>query len=459
MSQPTTRRSDGRSAGRFLHLAPVIDPADDRVELPYRHVDIDGTTHDFTEVVRFPASGDWTAPGVTEAVRLLHLVAAVSYYKAFACPTIELGPHALSPSERRWLTEFYLDGLGEFSHVNGLDLSDLTLVADDAPEPELASARPGTARRPLMPFGGGLDSIVSLSLLPEDAEPSLFVVGRPGMAYAAIDKAASVTDLPMVRAERSLDPQVLRPTAETGFLNGHVPITGVISAIGIVAAALGGHDALVMSNEWSASSGTLEVDGVVVNHQYSKSWAFESAFADLVHRRVASDLHYFSILRPRTELWIAERFAELTEFHPVVHSCNRAFHADPARRLDHWCGECPKCAFIDLILSPVMSPDALGSIFAVAGEPLRRPEVAEEIRRLVGTSPLDKPFECVGDVAECRAALRLAAARTDRADDALLQALAAELGDPTPDEDPDHLRRALGPDLVPEAYRRAARLD
>ena len=447
-----------RSTGRFVYLDPIIDPDTDLVELHYRHEGGDGVTTDFVELVRFPSGGDWTAPGVAGAVRLLHLVAAVSYYKAFATPTIDLGPHGLSPSERRWLTEFYLDGLGEFAYVNDLDLSDVALIADDEPEPEMAPARPGIGRRPLMPFGGGLDSIVSLSLLPDDAEPTLFVVGRPGMAYAAIDKAASVTDLDMVRAERSLDPQVLRPTAETGFLNGHVPITGVISAIGVLAAALGGHDALVMSNEWSASSGTLEVDGVMVNHQYSKSWAFESAFHDLVHRRVAADLHYFSILRPRTELWIAERFAELTAFHPVVHSCNRAFHADPARRLDHWCGECPKCAFIDLILSPVLTPEALGRIFDVAGEPLRRPEVAEEIRRLVGTSPLDNPFECVGDIAECRAALRLAAARPDRADDRMLQDLAAELGPAEAGDDPDHLRGALGPDLVPEGYRHAAGL-
>ncbi len=448
-----------RSTGRFIYLDPVVDPTADRVELRYRHEATDGATTDFAEIVHFPSGGDWSAVGVDGAIRLLHLVAAVSYYKAFAPPTIDLGPHGLAPSERRWLTSFFLDGLGEFAYVNGFDLSDVQLVAADEPEPGAAPGRVGIGRRPLMPFGGGLDSIVSLSLLPDDADPTLFVVGRPGMAYAAIDTAASVTDLPMIRAERSLDPQVLRPTSTTGFLNGHVPITGVISAIGVLAAALGGHDALVMSNEWSASSGTLEVDGVMVNHQYSKSWAFESAFHDLVHRRVASDLHYFSILRPRTELWIAERFAALTSFHPVVHSCNRAFHADPARRLDHWCGECPKCAFIDLILSPVLSPDALGAIFDVAGEPLRRPEVAEEIRRLVGTSPLDKPFECVGDVAECRAALRLAAARPDRAADVLLHELAAELGPPDAADDPERLRGALGPDLVPEGYRRAAGLD
>ena len=113
-----------RSTGRFVHLDPIIDPDTDLVELHYRHEGGDGVTTDFVELVRFPSGGDWTAPGVAGAVRLLHLVAAVSYYKAFATPTIDLGPHGLSPSERRWLTEFYLDGLGEFAYVNDLDLSD-----------------------------------------------------------------------------------------------------------------------------------------------------------------------------------------------------------------------------------------------------------------------------------------------------------------------------------------------
>ena len=64
-----------------------------------------------------------------------------------------------------------------------------------------------------------------------------------------------MTGLPVVRAERAIDEQVLR-SAELGFLNGHVPVTGIISAIGVLAAVLDGRDALVMSNEWSSSVAT-----------------------------------------------------------------------------------------------------------------------------------------------------------------------------------------------------------
>ena len=52
-------------------------------------------------------------------------------------------------------------------------------------------------------------------------------------------------------------------------------MTGILSAIAVLAAVARGRDAVVMSNEWSASEPTLVVDGRPVNHQYSKSGSFE----------------------------------------------------------------------------------------------------------------------------------------------------------------------------------------
>ena len=118
---------------------------------------------------------------------------------------------------------------------------------------------------------------------------------------------------------------------ELGFLNGHVPVTGIISAIAVLAAVLDRRGAVIMSNEWSASSPTIEVDGRGINHQYSKCLDFEAAFRRLLDAALPG-FRYFSALRPYSELWVAERFAELTEYHPVFRSCNRAFHVDPALR-------------------------------------------------------------------------------------------------------------------------------
>jgi hypothetical protein len=207
-----------------------------------------------------------------------------------------------------------------------------------------------------------------------------------------------------------------------------VPVTGIISAIAVLAAVLSDRDTVVMSNEWSASVPTLERDGVPVNHQWSKSAAFEGDFRELLAAEPAGLPGYFSALRDRTELWVGERFAQLTQYHASFRSCNRSFYVDPAKRLDHWCGQCDKCCFIDLILAPYMSAGQLHAVFAADGggdEPLDNPELKPKFETLLGSGT--KPFECVGEVNECRAAVVLAAARPDRAGTALLQQLAAEV--------------------------------
>jgi hypothetical protein len=170
---------------------------------------------------------------------------------------------------------------------------------------------------------------------------------------------------------------------------------------------------------------------------------------------------YFSALRARTELWIADQFAALTQYHSTFRSCNRAFHIDTRRRLDHWCGQCDKCCFIDLILAPFMSPEQLRAVFAAgtsgidgAGrEPLDNPELAPKFRTLLGSGT--KPFECVGEVNECRAAVVLAARRPDRAGGRLLQELAAEVTgrpDAPTDAETEAMRHPVGPSFVPERY-------
>ena len=136
-----------------------------------------------------------------------------------------------------------------------------------------------------------------------------------------------------------------------------------------MAAVLDGRDAVVMSNEWSASIPTLEVDGPPVNHQYSKSVAFEGAFREVLAGALGPDFAYFSALRPFSELWVARRFAALTQYHDTFRSCNRAFHIDKSLRLDHWCGRCDKCCFIDLILAPFVPAADLERIFG-GHEPL-----------------------------------------------------------------------------------------
>ena len=418
---------------------------------------------EFAERVSLAPGPGWNSPAAQAAARLVYLLAGVSYYKTAAPPVIDLGDAALTEREAAFLREFYLSGLGEYAYRNNLNLGDLVLNAAPAPAPAPAPAQdarePRSSRtehgalRPLVPFGGGIDSIVTVEgVRQRTPDIALFVVSRPGDRFAAIEEPAAVSGLPVIRAGREIDPQLLR-SAELGFLNGHVPVTGIISAIAVLAATLDNRDAVVMSNEWSASAPTLEHDGRQVNHQWSKSDAFERSFRELLSASLVPLPGYFSALRDRTELWVGERFARLTQYHGAFRSCNRAFYIDAKKRLDHWCGECDKCCFIDLILAPFMSAEQLRNVFAHEGEPLDKPELKPKFATLLGSGT--KPFECVGEVNECRAAVVLAAQRADRAGTTVLQELAAEITGrpdaPTPAEI-EAMKHPVGPNFVPAAY-------
>jgi UDP-N-acetyl-alpha-D-muramoyl-L-alanyl-L-glutamate epimerase len=441
----------------FTYQGFATDP--DQGLLTCRYL-LDG--REFAERVSLDPGPRWDTPAAQAAARLVFLLAGVSYYKTAAPPVIDLGETPLTDAERAFLRDFYLQGLGEYAYKNNLDLSDLRIEAPAAPAtaPAVAAVSEpapaaGSLGRALVPFGGGIDSIVTVEgVRPVAADTALFVVSRPGDRFAAIERPAEVSGLPVVRAGREIDPQLLR-SAELGFLNGHVPVTGVISAIAVLAAVLDERDVVVMSNEWSASAPTLEYRGKPVNHQYSKSAAFEAAFRDVLAADPAGLPGYFSALRDRTELWVGAKFAALTQYHATFRSCNKAFIIDRQRRLGHWCGNCDKCAFIDLILAPFMSPGQLRAVFAADGggaEPLDNPELAPKFEALLGAG--SKPFECVGEVNECRAALVLAARRPDRAGAPLLQRLAAEVTgrpDAPTEAEIEAMRHPVGASFVPAA--------
>jgi hypothetical protein len=430
---------------QFRYDGFAIDPVAGTIDCSYstRH-------HSFTESFAFGPGGDWVSPALVAAARLLFLLAGVSYYKTTAARVIDLGPHPTTEAERTFLRRFYVHGLAEFAHRNALDLASLDVVGPDAgpAAPVMYDPAPG---RPLVPFGGGIDSIVTVDAIARDHhDTALCVVHPPGERFAAIEDAAAVTGLPVRHVGRRIDPQVRR-SAELGFLNGHVPVTAIVTAAAIVAAVLDGRDAVVLSNEWSASVPTLVVEGRPVNHQWSKGDEFERDLGEVVAATFGPGFDVFSYLRPRTELWVARRFAGLTEFHATFRSCNRAFHQDPAQRLAHWCGLCDKCCFIDLILAPYMEAAALAAVFG-GSEPLDNPANHARFRTLLGFEADTKPFECVGDAEECRAALRLAAGRHDRAGTVLVHDLRAEVDTAFAVAGSDVLLEPRGPHRIPDRY-------
>jgi hypothetical protein len=445
--------TDPLRGSRFTYLGFEVDEPAQTLSCRY---ELDDLT--FVETFTFPSGGRWS-PEAYEAARFVFLFAAVSYFKATAPAEIDLAETSLRRGDRELLNEYYLDGLGEFAYRNGISLEATKFVGGVDVSGTVPTQLP--SGRPMVPFGGGIDSLVSVDVVTDvHDDVALFVVHRAGDPFDAIEQAAKATGLPVLRVEREVDDQILRPSDPDRFLNGHVPITGILSAVAVLTAVLHGRDTVVMSNEWSASRGNLVHNGRLVNHQYSKSESFERGFRTALAAALEPPVDYFSLLRARSELWVAQRFAGLEHFHPVVHSCNRAFHLARGERQEQWCGECEKCCFIDLILSPFMQRAQLEAIFGDR-EPLANPELLPTFRDLIGTSDGRKPFECVGDVDECRSAAVLALERSDRAGNAVLRTLVSELSATDVDAARAQVPRLLspmGPHWVPDELLESAAL-
>jgi hypothetical protein len=201
-----------------------------------------------------------------------------------------------------------------------------------------------------------------------------------------------------------------------------VPITAINAAALVLAALLWDFDAVVFANERSADVPTLvDDDGHVVNHQFAKSFAFEQAIGDWVLRSIAPDLAVFSLLRRDSELALCREFAGLRQHHQRFSSCNRNFHLDGPRTV-RWCLDCPKCLFVYLCLAPFLDPDQMRAIF---GEDLLA--TPERVQGFEALLELDghRPFECVGEADEARAAVQLLAEHPDWRSHPAVTALAA----------------------------------
>jgi hypothetical protein len=406
------------------------------------HYELDGRA--FREVVTFDGVGPLFTPAVTAVAQLWYLLAGLSYYKAGAATNIDLGHTPVGSAGRALLRAALVDGLGEFSFRNNLDLDD---VKFEGGSPGQRYSPDVDVNRVLVPFGGGIDSVVTVSELSGRLDQTLFVVSPVGGTFAPLEETALVAGLPIVRATRALDPQMLDGNNE--FFNGHVPVTAMVTLLAAIAALASGRGAVVMSNEYSSSVPNLQWHGRDVNHQWSKSWTAETLIADAVAEIVDDTFIVASYLRDRSEVWVAQTFSQLTQFHHVFRSCNRAFAQLSGARATNWCGECDKCLFTNLILAPFLSRADLRKIFDA--EPLSDVERTEQLRTLVGLGVTHKPFECVGDPDESAVALTKVSTIREWSDVEYLAEIAQLV---SPDRDFDELLSSQGDSRVPARWLR-----
>src|SRR5262249_9247898 len=158
-----------------------------------------------------------------------------------------------------------------------------------------------------------------------------FALGSTNSIAAPIEATIKQSGLTALRVHRTISPELLKLN-ENGAYNGHVPITAILSAIAVAAALMHDFDAVILSNEHSASAPNIYMDQQEINHQYSKSFDFENDFASYVTDHIASDLQYFSLLRAFSEAEIARRFAQHREYDSIFRSCNKAFRQDEKAR-------------------------------------------------------------------------------------------------------------------------------
>ena len=380
------------------------------------------------------------AAAATRALQLLHLIAGVSYYKAAVPEEIRIESYAIDADTAAMLEMIYVNGLGEFAYRNGLNLHGrIRFPHAKTSNPDAPAL--GLREHALVAIGGGKDSLVSIEALRAlGIEQTVTWIGGSQLIKACAER----TGLTTLNIGRALAPQLFDFNRE-GAWNGHIPVTAVNSAILVFAAVLLGVDQVVFSNERSASYGSLIEGTGEVNHQWSKGWAFESAFGDYVQREVAADLHYYSLLRPLSELAVARQFAKNDRYDAHFSSCNRNFHILGERPANRWCGVCPKCHFVFLALAPFMPKPRLVGIFGR--------NLLDDPAQTGGYDALleygdHKPFECVGEGRESRAAMTALSERPEWREDALVERFAREIR-PQLDEAELRIEPLLAIDIEP----------
>ncbi|WP_052666361.1 hypothetical protein [Nitriliruptor alkaliphilus] len=332
---------------------------------------------------------------VRGALQLTLLTAATSYLKVCLPRDVHLGP---APDDAVTMVEALLtDGLAELAFDHDLDLRGGFDVHHD-PVPAIDRSGPPPAGV-LVPVGGGKDSAVTATIAAAHDPDALTIAVNPRRSMRT---TAEAVGLPLVEVRRRLDPRVFELN-DAGAINGHVPITAIVASICAVAAAVLGRGTVLLSNERSADEPTRRLADRDVNHQFSKSSTFEGLHVAAAAALTGGAVSAWSFLRPASELLIARAFARHPHLLDAVNSCNRAY-ALQAERVE-WCGDCPKCRFVQLTLAPFVPREDL--VGRLGFDALDDPSQLAGVRALI--DPDAKPFECVGTIEEAQLALDLLA--------------------------------------------------
>lgn len=393
-----------KEAPVFAYKNYIIDETENTVEIGYVF-DIEGVLEfhpgwSFPKPVGVSIKGDLT---FERLVFSLGMAEAVSYWKAACSPIMRVECGELDAAQIEWWKKLYFFGLGEFFYVNGINTDiesfvDIHSVGKFKCSSEIQRNVPNGC---LVPIGGGKDSALTLETLTRAGmKCRCYAINNRNSIRGTVE-AAGLPENALIIAKRKFDRSLVDLNSK-GYLNGHTPFSSIVAFSAEITAFLNGLKYIVLSNEDSANEST--VAGHAVNHQYSKSFEFEQDFHRYEEKYLGTGAYYFSFLRPLSEFQIAKMIVSHKKYLPVFRSCNLGSKVSP----DIWCGDCPKCLFVSLILSPFLSREELVNVFGK--DMLDDPAMEEYFIELIGKSE-HKPFECVGSIDEVNLAVSLAIGR------------------------------------------------
>jgi len=359
----------------------------------------------FTERIEF-AKTDYIADKelLNRALFLAFILIGISYYKAHPTKEVSLN-YPLDAFQAQFFSTIYQEGLSQLAFENHLTRDNLAHFAPTSPdEADPITLNPADYQGVLSLQSGGKDSLLVATML--NAKNIEFTPWYCASSDFHPDIIDHLTDKPAIIAKRFIDH---KNREKVGGLNGHIPITYINCALALIQAILN-HDSIVLTaigregNEPHAEIGDLKV-----NHQWSKTWPAEKAFADYVHRYISPDLNVGSPLRGFSELKVAELFVKncWQDYGHEFSSCNVAnYHQGQDNQKLKWCGKCAKCANSYLLFAPFVNRADLDSLFP-NGCLFEEPSLIDDYKGLLGIDDKIKPFECVGEIAELRKAYEI----------------------------------------------------
>jgi len=278
-----------------------------------------------------------TTPTARRMIRALAIIEAFSYWKALCSPVIEVALPAPDAAELDWWRSFWPGAMGEFFYRNGIDYT-----------------------------------------VPGDLAQSLAGGGR------------------FLEVRRTILPELLRLNA-AGHPNGHTPFSAYLAIAAMLAGYLRGSEFVAAGNSRSDDEPNVESYlGHPVNHQWTKSYEFETALAAYRDRWLPGAPQYSSPLRPLYELQIIASLSDDIDGYLRTASCNRV-------RGEGWCRACAKCAWVFLATAALFGHEL--AVRKTGGDMFADPALAGLYAEMAGLRG-SKPFECTGSEDEVRTAIR-----------------------------------------------------